>query len=166
MGLEDAAPTGLLRGQVRLGAGQLSMDLELTGFVIHHARAVAVSCLRLWRVPELVVGDAAVVVGELLANALDQTRKGQTPATSVELLLQVAFGAVVVVVHDDHPHIPTIPEPGSANPYAAGSRGLELVRGIATQFSFASSPRGGKDAFALIDHPRAAMAIGDQGTAA
>ncbi|GAA1940175.1 ATP-binding protein [Kitasatospora viridis] len=152
MGTENTTTTlGRSRALIRCGSGQLTMELTLAASKVRHARAVVVGCLRLWSLAEL-ADDVAVIVTELLSNVLCHalTPDG-SPDPQASLLVQWAPGGVVVIIHDNDPTIPGFSQRGPVDELSIHGRGLDLVRALASDFRFASSPAGGKDAIVRID---------------
>jgi anti-sigma regulatory factor (Ser/Thr protein kinase) len=152
MGTEMTMTTsGHSHALAHCGNGQLTMELTIAMSVVRHVRAVVVGCVRLWSLPEL-ADDVAVIVTELLSNVLCHALGSDgDPDPRVDLLVQRVPGGVMVVVHDNDANIPDISQRERHNELSVHGRGLELVRALASDFRFVSSPAGGKDAIARID---------------
>jgi anti-sigma regulatory factor (Ser/Thr protein kinase) len=129
-------------------AGQLRIDLELSERSIHHARAMVGSNVRLWGLDEL-ASDISLTVSELLTNVLRHAvapYAGGQCTKVARCLIQRFPAAVVVVVHDDDP---TLPTDRDVQHDSTTGRGLLLVRGIADDVVI--TPSGpGKDVTAIF----------------
>lgn len=103
-------------------------------------RFVAETLLR-WELDAL-VGDALLLVSELVTNAVLHAR------TAVTVTVAVADGVAEIGVADRSPALPRqrgrsaerLPRPGAGSP--AGGRGLYLVDQVAQEWGIASGPDG------------------------
>ena len=107
------------------------LPADLTGpaaardFVTAHARTA----------PLAVVDDAALLVSELVTNAV---RYGEPP---IRLKLCVDDGRIGVAVHDDGPRLPVVPS-GPPGPDRPNGRGLLIVDAVARRWGVERAERG------------------------
>jgi anti-sigma regulatory factor (Ser/Thr protein kinase) len=88
-------------------------------------------------VVQATVGDAALVVSELLSNAIRHARP--LPGTSVQVAWAVGNGAVELAVSDGG--APTRPYPAHSVS-ALGGRGLDIVEYLARTWGVRTDPDG------------------------
>jgi anti-sigma regulatory factor (Ser/Thr protein kinase) len=86
------------------------------------ARAFLVRLLDGWGVPEEVIEDAALLTGELMANAV------QAGSGVVTLKIEVNGGRLHVGVHDDEEAVPEADRTGTSQ---LGGSGLWIVESVA-----------------------------------
>src|SRR5215475_15779113 len=84
------------------------------------------------------VGDAVLVVSELLSNAIRHARP--LPGASVQVAWAVDNGAVEVAVSDGG--APTRPHPAHASVSALGGRGLDIVAYMSCTWGVRADPDG------------------------
>lgn len=84
------------------------------------------------------VGDAVLVVSELLSNAIRHARP--LPGASVQVAWAVDGGAVEVAVSDGG--APTRPYPAHASVSALGGRGLDIVQYLSRTWGVRTDPDG------------------------
>jgi anti-sigma regulatory factor (Ser/Thr protein kinase) len=84
------------------------------------------------------VGDAVLVVSELLSNAIRHARP--LPGASVQVAWAVDDGAVEVAVSDGGS--PTRPYPAYASVSALGGRGLDIVEYLSRTWGVRTDPDG------------------------
>lgn len=84
------------------------------------------------------VGDAVLVVSELLSNAIRHARP--LPGASVQVAWAVDDGAVEVAVSDGG--APTRPYPAHASVSALGGRGLDIVEYLSRTWGVRADPDG------------------------
>jgi anti-sigma regulatory factor (Ser/Thr protein kinase) len=84
------------------------------------------------------VGDAALVVSELLSNAIMHARP--LPGASLQVAWAVDAGSVEVAVSDGG--APTRPHPGHASVSSLGGRGLDIVEYLARTWGVRNDPSG------------------------
>jgi anti-sigma regulatory factor (Ser/Thr protein kinase) len=89
-------------------------------------------------VVQAAVGDAVLVVSELLSNAIRHARP--LPGASVQVAWAVDDGAVEVAVSDGG--APTRPYPAHASVSALGGRGLDIVEYLARTWGVRTEPDG------------------------
>ncbi len=87
------------------------------------------------------VDDAALVVSELVANAVEHARGG------CRLRLEVSGDRVTVEVYDTSPVRPRVRRPSSER---ENGRGLALVRQLAHRLEVVTVRRGGKTVRAVL----------------
>ena len=87
------------------------------------ARALLRCATQEWGVDDDLAQDAAMVITELVANAVDHAR---TPCT---VSLRLSHGVLSVAVRDARPG--SVPRPGPIDPNAARGRGLQMVDALA-----------------------------------
>ena len=104
-------------------------------------RGVAVE----WDVDEELVQDAAMVLTELVANAVDHARTGST------LSLGMTHDGLCIAVRDASPG--PVPRPAPINPTAPRGRGLQMVDALTTAWGVTLHP-GGKTVWAVLGPPR------------
>jgi len=106
------------------------------------------------------VGDVALVVSELLSNAIRHARP--LPGASLQLAWAVDDGAVEVAVSDGG--APTRPQRAhaSASVSALGGRGLDIVEYLARTWGVRNDDAG-LTVWAILAAPRAARAAADDG---
>ncbi len=99
------------------------------------AREFTAQVLRGWGLPAL-SEDAAVVVTELVTNALRHGSRGMTGAAHgcVELILWRRAGDVVCAVTDRGAEIPVLAQP---DPLAEAGRGLHVVQALSVTWGWA-----------------------------
>jgi anti-sigma regulatory factor (Ser/Thr protein kinase) len=100
-------------------APRACMDLPARAESSRLGRDFAVVALGRWQLPDETVERAALVVSELVTNAVRHA------GTDVRLQLEVALGELRVSVADGHPGLPAIG--GAEDGTAEGGRGLRLV---------------------------------------
>jgi anti-sigma regulatory factor (Ser/Thr protein kinase) len=84
------------------------------------------------------VGDAALVVSELLSNAIRHARP--LPGASLQVAWAVDDESVEVAVSDGG--APTRPHPGHASVSSLGGRGLDIVEYLARTWGVRTDPAG------------------------
>jgi len=84
------------------------------------------------------VGDAVLVVSELLSNAIRHARP--LPGASVQVAWAVDDGAIEVAVSDGG--APTRPYPAHASVSALGGRGLDIVQYLSRTWGVRTDPDG------------------------
>jgi len=84
------------------------------------------------------IGDAALVLSELLSNAIRHARP--LPGAMVEVSWALVDGSVTVAVSDGGG--PTRPRARHLSPSAAGGRGLAIVEHLASTWGVQSSTAG------------------------
>jgi anti-sigma regulatory factor (Ser/Thr protein kinase) len=84
------------------------------------------------------VGDAALVVSELLSNAIRHARP--LPGASLQVAWAVDDESVEVAVSDGG--APTRPHPGHASVSSLGGRGLDIVDYLASTWGVRNDPSG------------------------
>ena len=89
-------------------------------------------------VVQAAVGDAVLVVSELLSNAIRHARP--LPGASVQVAWAVDDGAVEVAVSDGG--APTRPYPAHASVSALGGRGLDIVEYLSRTWGVRTDPDG------------------------
>jgi anti-sigma regulatory factor (Ser/Thr protein kinase) len=94
------------------------------------------------------VGDAVLVVSELLSNAIRHARP--LPGASVQVAWAVDNGSVKVAVSDGG--APTRPYPAHASVSALGGRGLDIVEYLARTWGVRAGP-GGLTVWAILAAP-------------
>jgi anti-sigma regulatory factor (Ser/Thr protein kinase) len=105
---------------VAVARQRLTADLDAAG-VVHAA-----------------VGDAALVVSELLSNAIRHARP--LPGSSLQVAWDVGNGAVEVAVSDGG--APTRPHQAHASVSSIGGRGLDIVEYLARTWGVRTDPAG------------------------
>ena len=105
---------------VAVARKRLAADLDAAG-VVHAA-----------------VGDAALVVSELLSNAIRHARP--LPGANVQVAWAVGNGSVEVAVSDGGG--PTRPYPAHASVSALGGRGLDIVEYLSKTWGIRADPAG------------------------
>lgn len=105
---------------VAVARQRLTADLDAAG-VVHAA-----------------VGDAALVVSELLSNAIRHARP--LPGARVQVAWAVDNGSVEVAVSDGG--APTRPYPAHASVSALGGRGLDIVEYLARTWGVRADSQG------------------------
>jgi anti-sigma regulatory factor (Ser/Thr protein kinase) len=105
---------------VAVARQRLTADLDAAG-VVHAA-----------------VGDAALVVSELLSNAIRHARP--LPGCSLQVAWDVGNGAVEVAVSDGG--APTRPHQAHASVSSIGGRGLDIVEYLARTWGVRTDPAG------------------------
>jgi anti-sigma regulatory factor (Ser/Thr protein kinase) len=109
------------------------------------ARAFLRSAAQEWGVDDDLAQDAAMVLTELVANAVDHARSEST------LSLRVAHEGLCVAVRDAHPG--PVPRPAPIDPTAARGRGLQMVDALTTAWGVTSHD-GGKTVWAVLGPTR------------
>lgn len=135
------------------------LDLPSAPSATRAARLHAEDVLRAWRVPSGAMGDALVIVDELVTNAVrhadPQPPGGQEPFAGPEggvrgcaLNLQLVPGNLLIVVHDHDRRPPVLHKPSDD---AESGRGLLLVAGLSADWGYAFPSRApGKFVWARV----------------
>ena len=111
-----------------------------------HARRRLTGHLRACGVVDTAVEDAAVVVSELVTNAVVHARSGPL------LVLSVRGDVLRIVVRDDDGGTP--PQPLAVDDDASHGRGLALVEAISRRWGVERQPDGGKSVWCeLAEEP-------------
>jgi anti-sigma regulatory factor (Ser/Thr protein kinase) len=105
------------------------------------ARAFLRSAAQEWGVDDDLVQDAAMVLTELVANAVDHARTAST------LALGLTHDGLCLAVRDTCPG--PVPRPAPIDPTAARGRGLQMVDALATAWGVTLHP-GGKTVWAVL----------------
>lgn len=100
------------------------MLLPCTPASVQLARQRISTDLRAAGIPRAAIGDAALVVSELLSNAIRHARP--LPGASLQVAWVIEDGSVRVAVSDGGS--PTRPHQGHASVSALGGRGLDIVK--------------------------------------
>jgi len=137
---EQSLPAALLHGALRPGAllppacwvcRQIGSSRRDAGLASRAARDFTGQTLRGWGLSAL-AGDAAVIVSELVTNALlHGCARGA--ADQVELLLWRRVGQMVCAVTDPGPLPPVLVLPG---PLAEAGRGLQVVQALSVTWGW------------------------------
>lgn len=130
-------------GSVPLARRRLTADLVAAG-IVHQA-----------------VRDAALVVSELLSNAIRHAQP--LPGASLQVAWEVDDGAIEVAVSDGGSH--TSPRPAHASASALGGRGLDIVEFLARRWGVRSDAAG-LTVWAVLAAPASRYADGTVGTPA
>jgi serine/threonine-protein kinase RsbW len=112
------------------------------------ARRALVSSLRDLEVDPTIVGEAEIVISELLANAVRHARP--LPDGTIRVTWTVRGGVVEVEVTDGGG--PTIPRPAPKALLAATGRGLRIVRGLAHEWGVLED-RAGRTVWVSLGGP-------------
>jgi serine/threonine-protein kinase RsbW len=112
------------------------------------ARRALVSSLRDLDVDATIVGEAEIVISELLANAVRHARP--LPDGTIRVTWTVRGGVVEVEVTDGGG--PTIPRPAPRALLAATGRGLRIVRGLAHEWGVLED-RAGRTVWVSLGGP-------------
>ena len=110
------------------------------------ARAFLRCAAQEWAVDDDLAQDAAMVITELVANAVDHARSESM------LSLRVAGEGLCVSVRDGRPG--PVPRPAPIDPTAARGRGLQMVDALTTAWGV-TLHAGGKTVWALLGPERA-----------
>ena len=105
------------------------------------ARAFLRSAAQEWGVDDDLVQDAAMVLTELVANAVDHARTAST------LALGLTHEGLCVAVRDTCPG--PVPRPAPIDPTAARGRGLQMVDALTTAWGV-TLHTGGKTVWAVL----------------
>ncbi|WP_460308810.1 ATP-binding protein [Actinocorallia aurea] len=140
-------PTPPSSGTDRLVRRPLSSDPGSPGA----ARDFTRETLRGWDL-SCVFGDAAVVVSELVTNAVRYGLPGRhkVARAPIQLILMAQERRVLAIVTDPNPEPPVLAEPDE---FAESGRGLQVVAGLAEAWGWAPLSTGGKavwSSFALV----------------
>lgn len=112
------------------------------------ARLALVSSLRDLGVDPVVVGEAEIVISELVGNAVRHARP--LPDGMIKVNWTVRAGVVEVEVSDGGG--PTTPRPAPRSVLAAAGRGLRIVRGYAHEWGV-HEDRGGRTVWVSLGGP-------------
>lgn len=112
------------------------------------ARLALVSSLRDLEVDPVVVGEAEIVVSELVGNAVRHAR----PLSDGMIKVNWTVRAGVVEVEVSDGGGPTIPRPAPRSVLAAAGRGLRIVRGYAHEWGVLED-RGGRTVWVSLGGP-------------
>jgi anti-sigma regulatory factor (Ser/Thr protein kinase) len=126
--------------------GRLRREVRITGTVLlpHAPASVGVARQRLTAdlvaagILHAAVGDAALVVSELLSNAVRHARP--RPGSSLQVAWALANGVLEVAVSDGG--APTRPHQAHASVSSLGGRGLDIVEFIARTWGVRSDDYG------------------------
>jgi anti-sigma regulatory factor (Ser/Thr protein kinase) len=112
--------------------------LPFTASSVGEARRHLVSDLLSAGVRGLVVTDAALVISELVSNALQHGKP--LPGEAIRVSWELDAGTVRVSVSDGGG--PTLPELGQPTATAIGGRGLRIVARLARRWGTSNGPEG------------------------
>ena len=112
------------------------------------ARLALVSSLRDLEVDPVVVGEAEIVVSELVGNAVRHAR----PLSDGMIKVNWTVRAGVVEVEVSDGGGPTTPRPAPRSVLAAAGRGLRIVRGYAHEWGVLED-RGGRTVWVSLGGP-------------
>ncbi len=112
------------------------------------ARRALVSSLRDLEVDPVVVGEAEIVVSELVGNAVRHAR----PLSDGMIKVNWTVRAGVVEVEVTDGGGPTTPRPAPRSVLAAAGRGLRIVRGFAHEWGVLED-RGGRTVWVSLGGP-------------
>lgn len=112
------------------------------------ARRALVSSLRDLEVDSTVVGEAEIVISELVGNAVRHAKP--LPDGSIRVAWTVRHGVVEVEVTDGGG--PTIPRPAPRCLMATSGRGLRIVRGLAHEWGVLED-RAGRTVWVSLGGP-------------
>jgi len=112
------------------------------------ARHVVVSSLRELGVDTTVIGEAEIVISELVANAVCHAKA--LPDGTIQVNWTVRGGVVEVEVTDGGG--PTTPRPAPRATMAATGRGLRIVRGLAHEWGVRED-RSGRTVWVSLGGP-------------
>jgi len=138
---EQLPPATLLHGALRPGAllpaarwvcRQIGSSPRDAGLACRSAREFTGQTLRGWGLPVL-AEDAAVIVSELVTNALLHGCARGAAADQVELLVWRRAGQMVCAVTDPGPQPPVLV---SAAPLAEAGRGLQVVQALSVTWGW------------------------------
>ncbi|EGX61356.1 putative regulator [Streptomyces zinciresistens K42] len=130
---------------------ELAAQKDAVRWARRHARDV----LSIWRVHPDHIETAALVVSELVTNAVQHVIKG-TPATGparLTLILRHRGTHLIVKVADPDVRPPVMQ--GAAAPSAESGRGLLIVESVSKEWGYYLPPTGGKvvwSSLALVWH--------------
>lgn len=155
-----APPQAWPRGVVTMTPGSQPGALK-------QARDSAITILRRWGVRER-CGDIAIVVSELLTNALRhalpahrEIRPGASSGEAIRLGLVQPGSWVLCAVSDPSQRLPVAQDPG---PLADGGRGLHIVEALSDNWGCAPLGGHGKIVWAMFaDPPGRALSAGPAG---
>jgi CheY-like chemotaxis protein len=132
--VKDTALDELIDALAEVGAGQSHdqavVELSHDVVAVREARAVVRDLLGRWGFHEL-VDDAALVVSELVTNAVEHTD------SSCAVVVNRSGGGVRIEVRDEGPGTP---DPQPLSDTAEGGRGLMIVSALATAWGVDSVP--------------------------
>lgn len=137
-------------------SGRLRREVRATGTVLLPCAPASVAVARQRLTADLAqagilhaaVGDAALVVSELLSNAIRHARP--LPGANVQVAWAVDAGSIEVAVSDGGSH--TRPRQTHASLSALGGRGLDVVEFLSRQWGVRADP-GGLTVWAVLSAP-------------
>ncbi|GGO44655.1 ATP-binding protein [Streptomyces lasiicapitis] len=147
-----------------MAAHQLTLSVPGTPAAVTTARHQAVDGIRGWKteLDDSVVRTAALVISELVTNAIQHTRAGE-----VLLSARLSDAVLRIEVRDSNP---VLPQPGIPDEYSENGRGLVLVAALTDRHGAEPTPTG-KQCWAEIalaspsgaahSEPPAAITVGD-----
>jgi len=150
--LRPAAPLPAARWVCR-AIGSSPRD---AGLACRAAREFTGQTLRGWGLP-LLAEDAAVIVSELVTNALLHGCAKSAAADQVELLLWRRAGQMVCAVTDPGPQAPVLVLP---EPLAEAGRGLQVVQALSVTWGWTRLGGRRKMVWAALRLPRAQSPAG------
>ena len=162
---EQLLPGALLHGARRPGAllpaarwscRHIGSSPRDAGLACRSAREFTGQTLRGWGLPVL-AEDAAVIVSELVTNALLHGCARGAAADQVELLLWRRAGQMVCAVTDPGPQPPVLV---SAAPLAEAGRGLQVVQALSVTWGWTRLGGRRKMVWAALRLPRAQSPAG------
>jgi serine/threonine-protein kinase RsbW len=112
------------------------------------ARRAVVGELRALKVDATIVGEAEIVLSELVANAVRHAKP--LPDGTIRVSWTVRTGVVEVEVTDGGG--PTTPRPAPLSVLSANGRGLRIVRGLAHEWGV-HEDRGGRTVWVSLGGP-------------
>jgi anti-sigma regulatory factor (Ser/Thr protein kinase) len=135
-------------GHARHGSGapvQRELALPADPTAPRRARAVLQAAAREWNVDDDLYQDAAMVVTELVANAVDHARTPSTLTVGLD-----GRGGLCVAVRDACPS--PVPRPHPVDPTAPRGRGLQMIAALAGSWGV-TTHIDGKTVWAVLRRP-------------
>jgi len=140
-------------GEGRVGRLQMAVrDFRHDPYAARSAREFTVASLRAWELEPL-IDDAAVVISELVTNAVRHSTGGvphARPLPEVKVILCHTERSMLCAVTDPCDQGPRLREPGNE---AESGRGLQVVDGVSEMWGWAPLETRGKAVWAAFALP-------------
>ena len=144
-------PSGALLPTARWACRQIDSGQLEMGLAARAAREFTGQILRGWGLPVL-ADDAAVIVSELVTNALMHGGRDGAAREDVELILWRRAGQVVCAVTDPGTNAPVLVQP---DPFGEAGRGLHVVQALSVTWGWTRLGDSKKAVWAAMGVPGA-----------
>ncbi|KPI28074.1 putative anti-sigma regulatory factor, serine/threonine protein kinase [Actinobacteria bacterium OK074] len=120
------------------------LELAAQEDAVRWARRHTVDVLSAWQVAEDHVDTAALVVSELVTNAVRHVIKAAPATGPVRLALILRHRGTHLIVEVTDPDVRPPLKPSPVSPDSEGGRGLLIVENVSKEWGYYFPPTGGK----------------------